>query len=158
MSQGEQRSGSQYAGFFTRTLAFWIDFVFCVLLMTPVWWWFIVGLTGEHSGVFLLGWSKIVLAGWLLLRWLYLSVGWSTRLGTLGGRLVSIEVAASSGTRLSFLRSLLRCFALLLSWSVFGLGWLPMLFSHRHRALHDWIAGTDVVGLSHSRQGGRQHN
>ena len=70
----------------------------------------------------------------------------SARQATLGKRLLGLRISDSQGQRLNFKRAYGRQLAKLLTYSLLGgLGWLPLLFSRRHRALPDWVAGTRVL-------------
>ena len=63
---------------------------------------------------------------------------------TPGKRLMGLAVVTSDGGRLGYLGALRRSLASLLSLLTFGLGYLLILTPQR-RALHDLIAGTQVV-------------
>ena len=70
----------------------------------------------------------------------------SARQATLGKRLLGLRICDSQGQRLNFKRAYGRQLAKLLTYSLLGgLGWLPLLFSRRRRALPDWVAGTRVL-------------
>jgi len=118
-----------------------IDLLITWLLMMPVFIWYCSGLFGEQSGVFLLGWSRYVFFGWLLLRWLYLGIGWSLPKGTPGSRITKLSVRTNSGGRLPLSRSLIRSAGYLL----LVIGWIPALFTKRRQTLHDLIAGSLVL-------------
>lgn len=70
----------------------------------------------------------------------------ATRLqATPGKSAVGIRIATVGGDRIGFIRSLVRFAASLVSIAIFFLGYLPMVWTRKHRALHDFVAGTVVV-------------
>lgn len=64
---------------------------------------------------------------------------------TLGKRLLGLEARDAAGMRLSWLRALARHVAGALSWLSLNIGHLLAASGPGHRALHDRIAGTQVV-------------
>lgn len=64
---------------------------------------------------------------------------------TLGKRALGIKVTDMDGRRLSFGHALGRWFAAALSYLSFYIGFLMAAFTERKRALHDYVAGTQVV-------------
>jgi uncharacterized RDD family membrane protein YckC len=83
--------------------------------------------------------------GWLLVVAAYFVGFWSATGQTPGMRLVRLRVATGDGGRLGFWRSLVRFAGLLLAIVPLFLGFLPVLFDRRRRALQDYLAGTVVV-------------
>ncbi|MGH8703393.1 MAG: RDD family protein, partial [Burkholderiales bacterium] len=69
----------------------------------------------------------------------------SERQATLGKQLLGIQVSDANGIRLTFVRSLLRNIAKILSSLPFGLGFLLAAFTARKQALHDLITKCLVV-------------
>ena len=65
--------------------------------------------------------------------------------GTIGKKIVGIKVTTLDGNRISFLRSLGRYFAKILSAAILMVGYLMAAFTARKQGLHDMIAGTLVV-------------
>ena len=65
--------------------------------------------------------------------------------GTPGKRVLGLVVADTQGAPPSFARSLLRNLAGLLSWLSLNLGHALAALPPQHRALHDYIAGTQVL-------------
>jgi len=65
--------------------------------------------------------------------------------GTPGKRAVGLKIATLGGDRTGFFRSLVRFVASLVSIAALFLGDLMMVWNRKHRALHDFIAGTVVV-------------
>ncbi|ALI99341.1 RDD family protein [Rufibacter tibetensis] len=64
---------------------------------------------------------------------------------TLGKRALNLKVTDEQGNRISFVRSLGRSFATILSTMVLFIGYIMAAFSSRKQALHDKIASTLVV-------------
>jgi uncharacterized RDD family membrane protein YckC len=88
--------------------------------------------------------------GWLLVVAGYFVAFWSTTGKTPGMHLVRLRVVTGDGGPLGFWRSLVRFVGLLLAIAPLFLGFLPVLFDRRRRALQDYLAGTVVV---HDRPG-----
>ena len=64
---------------------------------------------------------------------------------TIGKLVMGLKVTDLEGARLSFLRGLARFFAKLLSLVPFVVGFVMAGFTERNQALHDLLAGTQVV-------------
>jgi hypothetical protein len=65
---------------------------------------------------------------------------------TAGQRICGLRVIdAIDGSRISFMRGVLRVLAMILSGLILGIGFLMAAFTERKRALHDILAGTCVV-------------
>ncbi len=64
---------------------------------------------------------------------------------TLGKRALGIKVADMEGRRIGFANAIGRWFAALLSYLTLYIGFLMAAFTERKRALHDYVAGTQVV-------------
>lgn len=65
---------------------------------------------------------------------------------TLGKRWLRIRVVDLSGQRISWRTSWWRATVSILSWELYGLGYLMALVTPKTRTLHDWAARTMVVG------------
>jgi uncharacterized RDD family membrane protein YckC len=89
---------------------------------------------------FYLAYLFCVMAGFHILFWI--------RGGqTLGMRAWRLRVVRSDGRGLSFKHALLRYLAAILSWAVFGLGFLWVLVDKEGLAWHDRISKTRLVVL-----------
>jgi uncharacterized RDD family membrane protein YckC len=84
-------------------------------------------------------------AGWSILLLAYFAGSWWFAGGTPGMRLVGTRVVGPDGASPSIARSLLRGLWLFVAFAPLLLGFLPVLFSRRRRAVHDFVAGTTVV-------------
>ena len=82
---------------------------------------------------------------WVLLEVTYFTWFWSTVGQTPGMRLMHVRVAVAGGSTPGFWRSLLRLIGLALAILLLFLGFVPVLFDDRRRALQDYLAGTVVV-------------
>jgi len=142
---GMLTAATEYASVPRRFGAYLIDHMVTTLLMTPLLVWYAKGLFGERSGVYLLGYATFFFIGIVLLRMAYLILCWHTTRGTVGCRILHIVVHSKEGEPLSICRSFIRFLGLGLSTLLFGLGWLPMLFTRKHQGIHDLIASTVVV-------------
>lgn len=144
----------QYAGFWRRFAANFIDSITVGLLALPITLplTFASGFAMEHgrgNGGAFAGWLAIQLAmqaiGFVLTV-LYFSCFHASRLMASPGKLaVGIKVVRGDGERLTFGRSLCRGLAYYLSLIPLCLGFLPAAFTQRKQALHDMICDTLVV-------------
>jgi uncharacterized RDD family membrane protein YckC len=140
----------QYAGFWRRAAAFGID-----LVLLPVIWFAAVMLLAVAGGLLagILDTSGATdrafgpVAGTLLIvvPVLYSAVLEAAAGGTVGKLLVGIHVAETDGSRLRFVRALVRAIGKMVSSLFFGLGLLPAALTERRQAFHDLVAGTVVL-------------
>lgn len=135
-----------YAGGVTRLVAFVVDVVLAVGSFT-------IGsgalsATLRTAGVpvdDLTGGGVLVAVAWVL--WL-LAYWWATTAvagRTPGMALVGLRIVTREGLPVSGRRAFLRVLVMPLSFLLFGLGLLGIVFDAQRRALHDLIAGTAVV-------------
>ncbi len=77
----------------------------------------------------------------------FLFFGWFWTHGgqTLGMRAWKLKVCSQNRTPIGWPQALLRFTAALLSWSVFGLGFLWIIFNRNKCAWHDWLSNTRIV-------------
>lgn len=134
-----------YASYWQRCSAYLLDHVITAVLLSPLVAWYLNGLFGERSGVFLLGYSIPVLLVMLLVRLFYLTLLWTNDRGTIGCRLMGINITTEVGMPLRFPRALLRYLGLLVCTMLLGLGSLLLLFSRKKQMLQDSMANTVVV-------------
>jgi uncharacterized RDD family membrane protein YckC len=89
------------------------------------------------------GWaSTVALALW---AFVYVYVGLAVSGRTAGKSIVGLRVVRKDGAALPGRSALVRTLAFPLNIVTLGIGFLPVLAHHEHRALHDFIAGTAVV-------------
>lgn len=79
---------------------------------------------------------------------LYLGGLWRRTGQTLGMRAWRLKVVAHDGSRITWMQALKRVLAAMLSWLLFGAGWLWILFDREALALHDRLSGTRMVRIS----------
>jgi uncharacterized RDD family membrane protein YckC len=136
---------SGFGGVATRGLALTID-----LVLAHAAYLFVAGsvaLIASLAGDRRSGWlaDSIAAAAWAVVVLTYFVVFWSSTGQTPGMRLMRLRVLAdSSGTPPSVWRSLIRFVGLILAIAPMLLGFVPVLFDGRRRALQDYIAGTTV--------------
>jgi uncharacterized RDD family membrane protein YckC len=92
------------------------------------------------------------LAGTGLVVWwfAYFVISWSTVGATPGMTLFGLRVVQPDGTSVGVARAVVRALAFSLSLTLFGLGFLLILFQRQRRALHDLVAGTAVIHVMRS--------
>ncbi len=137
-----------YGGLTTRAVGLVVDALLAHIV-------FLVGvgavtLVASLAGSLHRGWLAGVLAaaGWALTTALYFVVFWSTAGQTPGMRLMGVRVVTGSGTPPPAWRSAVRFVGLVLAIIPMFLGFLPVLFDRRRRALPDYLAGTVVLSSS----------
>jgi uncharacterized RDD family membrane protein YckC len=151
----------EHAGIGRRSLAFFIDLVFILLVDL-----FITGLFGLSEGLRMLyqllrGWPMVDRSGqevtnaliplpivlsvcilFVLVPWFYYAfLERSKDQATLGKIAVRIAVTDANGNRITFARASLRHFAKLLTVATIFIGFLIVPFTRRHQALHDMVSG-----------------
>jgi len=137
---------TRYAGLVTRAVAFVIDAALIDLVAT------IVAVAAALVGA-LFHFPKNLHTLWIVLGvtayvlWSagYFIVFWSTTGQTPGARVMQIRVVSSSGGPLRPFRSLVRAIGVVLATLPLCLGYVPVLFDGRRRALPDYLARTLVV-------------
>ena len=134
-----------YAGIASRGVGLAADAVLLTLI-------YLVG-TGMLGLVVSLVWKPrpawavdtFLAVAWVLLEVTYFTWFWSNVGQTPGMRLMHVRVAVAGGSTPGFWRSLLRLIGLALAILLLFLGFVPVLFDDRRRALQDYLAGTVVV-------------
>ncbi len=148
----------QYAGFVSRSIAYTIDLL--VIVVT-------IALVGATLNLFLqffrldelldtmlasqtiLGTSlRIItfLGSTAFISFSYFVLAWTLTAGqSVGKLLIGIRIVPLDGTNITFWRSTLRYFALLLSALILFIGLLWVLVSDRRQGWHDKIAKTCVI-------------
>jgi uncharacterized RDD family membrane protein YckC len=127
----------EYAGFWSRVAALIVDNAIVTIL----------GLALLIGAAFV-GAGAVVIANFafMLVAFLYWPLMESSeRQATIGKQLLGIQVTDANGMRLTFVRSLLRNLAKIISSLPFGLGFLLAAFTARKQTLHDMITKCLVV-------------
>jgi uncharacterized RDD family membrane protein YckC len=131
-------ASAEFGGFWIRFLALLADSAIVFLVMVLI----IAG------GATVLGEDMVPLAA--LAAWLFAFLYWpvmhaASPQATIGKAMLRLRVTGYQGNRISFLRSLGRELAKILSGSVLMLGYLVAAFTARKQALHDLVASTYVI-------------
>ncbi|MDX8400478.1 MAG: RDD family protein [Gallionellaceae bacterium] len=135
--------GVEYAGFWVRFAAYLLDVAIILFLTLAI-----------TLGATFVGEAGVMIAGvaTLLINLLYFPVMESSqRQATFGKSLCGIKVTDLDGKQLTFLRSLLRNIAKILSAIPFCIGFLLAAFTGRKQALHDMLANCLVVRTTPSQ-------
>jgi len=134
-----------YAGLGTRAAALAIDAAAILGIFVSVS--AVLALVASLVGGIRPQWlAGILLAsGWIVIAGGYLVLFWSAAGQTPGMRLLRVRVQRPGGSGLSLGRAVVRAFGLALAIVPCFLGFVPVLFDRRRRALPDYLAGTVVV-------------
>lgn len=90
--------------------------------------------------------NNILYSGYLfIVSFLFFGWFWTHGGQTLGMRAWKIRVCTLQGDALSWRQAFLRFITALLSWSLFGLGFLWILLSKRKAGWHDILSRTKIV-------------
>ncbi len=127
----------EYAGFWSRVAALIVDNAIVMILGLAL---LIVATFVGAGAVIIANLAYILIA---ILYWPLMES--SERQATIGKQLLGIQVTDANGARLTFVRSLLRNLAKIISSLPFGLGFLLAAFTARKQALHDMITKCLVV-------------
>ena len=134
-----------YAGFWIRFLANFIDTIILVLIIVPVLWW-------AYGDEILLGKGASSSSGFVnfMLQYVFPAVAtivfWHTKQATPGKMLLSLRIVdARTGGKMSVGQEIGRYFAYIPSIVVFFLGFFWIGWDSRKQGWHDKLAGTLVV-------------
>lgn len=135
-----------YAGAVTRLAAFVLD----QAIVTTVYAFGVAALLWVLNLIFgsdLGSDSFTGLAGIVFIFWwlLYYSYPWAVSGKTPGMATLGIRVVRADGSPATAKNAILRAMGLPLSFLTLGIGFLPIIFARRRRALQDKIGGTAVV-------------
>ena len=123
-----------YAPFWSRLLAHNIDLV----LFIPLGYGLSEAIVDDYllygviSGVYILYNTALEVTAWR---------------GSLGKRLLAIQVTPVEGLKVSLWRSLLRNTLKFLSLSLLFVGFLMIRFNMKRQGLHDWLSGSAVISV-----------
>lgn len=144
---------SQYASFFSRVVAYFIDlFVVSAILtlLTYIGVLSFFGINYDISQLSDVSYSMNNNRGYMLITILigiayYATLQSSKWQATIGKRLMKIKVTTLDGRRIGFLRAVVRYLVMFGLSNILFIGYLLALFTKRKQALHDLIARTLVV-------------
>lgn len=129
-----------YAGFWLRFVAYLVDAIvlFLVSLIVMLIEHLTVGIDPEAFGVSnMLG---------IVISWLYFAVSESSEYrGTIGKRVMELQVTNLQGEQISFLNATGRYFAKIPSAIILLIGFIMAGLTERKQALHDMMASTLVI-------------
>jgi uncharacterized RDD family membrane protein YckC len=135
-----------YAGFASRFIAFVFDSVISIGV-------FMIVLSAASFAASVLTGSSIhwnrgnlwVVIAFFVWEFFYYAYFWTASGKTPGMTLLGVQVVGQDGSNVGTKRGLVRTLAFPLSFILLGLGFLGILLSRDRRALHDSIAGTEVI-------------
>lgn len=139
----------EYAGFWIRVLACFVDSLILTLIAIPIG--AIFGfaaatfiLTGNEDGTV---WVALMgnLIGWIISTLYYVLLVASRKQGTFGKQFLGLKVVDENGERISKSRSLGRFLSSMISSLLLYIGYIMVAFHPKKRGLHDIIAGTYVI-------------
>jgi len=147
MTTSAPSMSGHYAGFFTRSVAFVIDWIIITTsyglmvaatqaILGPI-----LGIEFDIENTNSVMWA-VFFVSW---AFLYLVVALTLTGKTLGKALSGLKVVTREGAPIGAGTAILRVIVLPLSFVLFGLGLLGVIIGKERRALHDMIAGTAVV-------------
>lgn len=128
-----------------RLVAYLIDLLISLLLLTPFWVWYLTGLFSEDSGIYLLGYGLLIPVLWLLVRFLLACILPLLIRGSVGFRIMGLELRDRHGRSARFVTYVLHLLFLPVEYLSLGIGALLCLFRTDGRMLHDLLSGTSVV-------------
>lgn len=148
----------QYAGFVSRLLAYTVDLIIVILMIT------IFGITAD---LFLRFFDLVdvvdtlmtsdnilgdalrfltVLGSMAIISFAYFVLGWTFTAGqSVGKLLLGVRIVPLDGSKMGLVRSIIRYFAFLASAAVLFIGLLWVLVSNSRQGWHDKIARTCVI-------------
>lgn len=136
----------KFAGFWIRVAAYLLDMVFYYIAIFVFG--LIVGVSAfasqdiDTAAALVVLYYLVIIFGFLLYKTIMES---SSKQGTLGKMIVGIKVTKLDGGKISFGRSLGRYFSMILSAIILYIGFMMAGWTAKKQALHDMIAGTNVV-------------
>jgi uncharacterized RDD family membrane protein YckC len=135
----------EYAGFWVRFGAMFIDSIIWLIVIVPLLYWFYgAAYFDGMNPAFLNGTADSVI--WYLLPAVLTVAFWSTKGATPGKMALSIRIVdANTGGKVSLGRSIGRYLAYIPSAIVLYIGFLWVAFDGRKQGWHDKLAGTLVI-------------
>ncbi len=145
----------EYVGYLVRATALVMDLAILGLCGIPL---FVAISAGAHAGFVFLdipapvtteaAVGTLVSSAWGVMALAYFTLLHRGHGQTIGKAAVGIRVRSRKLEAIGTVRSLLRAFSYFLSSTLFGAGFLLAAFTPRHRAWHDYVAGTCVVRMT----------
>ena len=161
----ERQEVVEYAGFWVRFAAFFIDVIILVTIGGIIG--LIIGLIGQRAltgegwvGFAMMGADKEELATFLVslrnLIWSIIDIAycvcfWAWRGQTPGKIALRIKIIRTDGSSIGLGGAILRYVGYIISRLIFMIGYLWIAFDHRKQGIHDKIADTYVIRLPRKR-------
>ncbi len=139
----DDSSAVQYAGFWARVAAYFVDFAIIMIA------YLVLGIAGIFGGPMVATLMGVLSFFLNLLYWPVMES--SARQATFGKQLLGLQVTTLDGDQTSFLRALGRNLAKFLSALPLCLGFVMAAFTGRKQCLHDMVASCVVVQNGPSR-------
>jgi uncharacterized RDD family membrane protein YckC len=134
-----------YCGFWKRLLAYIIDYMIIIIPLYILYILFQL-LLGKPFNVFGIKELLFYYSAIIVIVWLYDSLFWNSKFQATPGKMIlGMKVTDLAGQRLSFKKASLRWVGKLISFLMFGLGFLIIGFTEKKQGLHDFIAQTVVI-------------
>ncbi|WP_017652022.1 protein kinase domain-containing protein [Fortiea contorta] len=144
VSQNQQLAIHEYAGFWTRVLAAFIDGIILYIVVALIG--FVFGFIYAAVLQTAQGVEGIAAILGVIIGWLYYALMESSeQQATLGKQALGIIVTDIDGKKISFGRATGRHVAKWISAIILLIGYISAAFTEKKQALHDMIAGTLVI-------------
>ncbi|MDH5190395.1 MAG: RDD family protein [Gammaproteobacteria bacterium] len=89
-------------------------------------------------------WYQVYL---VVVCYLYFAYAWTRSGQTLGLKTWKLRVQQPDGKSITWVQSLIRFVSAIISWSIFGMGFLWILFDKNNMAWHDYLSKTEIIKL-----------
>jgi uncharacterized RDD family membrane protein YckC len=99
----------------------------------------------RHGGASVTPGNPYYLTYLLVISYGYFALGWIRGGQTLGMKSWRIRLRSDDGGAIGYRRALSRFLGAIVSWLVFGLGYVWSLCDHRHRCWHDRWSRTSLI-------------
>jgi uncharacterized RDD family membrane protein YckC len=135
-----------YSSASRRLMAWFIDYLLISAVTSFVFNWNFDGME-DWWNISLFSWhiGYITMCNFIMITLYKATMEASKYQGSFGKIAVGIKVTGIEGERLSFSKALLRNVAKTISWLVFCIGYIMIIFDDRKQGLHDKIADAYVV-------------
>lgn len=140
MSSNVLTTPPQYAGFWRRVAAAFVDGIVLILVLSSILWLLErAGLSRDGSSAVA---GLLVVFGYLLYNASFESSPWQA---TLGKKVLRIAVTDNLGNRVSFKKAFSRNFCKAFSLLILYIGFLMVGFTKTKQGLHDQMTGCVVI-------------
>jgi len=148
LNQGTKKNTTEYAGFWRRFAAYFIDTIILTIISLPLILADILLIEYQFQMdlmlYILISLLTLILSA--VIYWLYKALmESSSKQATFGKMAMGIIVTDTNGKRISFANATGRHFASYISAFILFIGYIMAAFTKRKQALHDIMAGTYVI-------------